>query len=84
MAVLTTPGDFNKDNTVDSADYVVWRRTNGTPEGYDTWRANFGRTFINVSGADANVANATIPEPATLVLLMLAGAACCTRRSRAA
>src|SRR6266480_2637010 len=25
-------GDFNGDNKVDMADYVVWRKTNGTPQ----------------------------------------------------
>ena len=29
-------GDYNSDGTVDAADYVVWRDTNGTPEEYQT------------------------------------------------
>ena len=33
----TSMGDFNGDGTVDAADYVVWRKTDGTPLGYDTW-----------------------------------------------
>jgi hypothetical protein len=50
------PGDYNGNGTVDAADYVLWR--NGgplqnegadpgivTPEDYNVWRANFGRTF---------------------------------------
>lgn len=37
-----TEGDYNDDGVVDAADYVVWRRDDGTQEGYDAWRANFG------------------------------------------
>jgi sulfatase modifying factor 1 len=57
------PGDYNDDGNVDAADYVVWRKTgiNGQP-GYNTWRANFGRS-INGSGA----ANAQVPEPTSLL-----------------
>lgn len=38
-------GDYNMDNAVNAADYVVWRKTgiNGAA-GYTTWRANFGAT----------------------------------------
>ena len=41
---VALPGDFNDDGTVDAADYVVWRKTDGTQIGYDTWRAHFGET----------------------------------------
>ncbi len=37
-------GDFNSDGTVDAADYVVWRKNNGTQEDYDDWRENFGES----------------------------------------
>jgi hypothetical protein len=38
-------GDYNGDNSVDAADYVWWRKNDGdNPAGYNTWRANFGRT----------------------------------------
>jgi uncharacterized membrane protein len=66
------PADYNRDGTVDAADYVVWRKTDGSPAGYDTWRSQFGATVVsNLSAGD----NAAIPEPATLTL-MLAAAAC--------
>ena len=76
------PGDFNHDGTVDAADYVVWRKTgiNGQ-QGYDDWRFHFGQTIGSSASTSANVA---IPEPATLILLILAAAGCCLRRSRAA
>ena len=37
----STPGDYNQDGNIDAADYVVWRKTDGTQTGYDTWRAHF-------------------------------------------
>jgi hypothetical protein len=43
------PGDYNRNGIVDAADYVVWRKNDGTPAGYDAWRANFG---ANVTSAD--------------------------------
>jgi T5SS/PEP-CTERM-associated repeat protein len=60
------PGDYNGDGTVNAADYVVWRKNDGTQAGYDTWRANFGRTAGSGLGANAN---AGVPEPATLIML---------------
>jgi hypothetical protein len=63
------PGDYNFDGTVDSADYVVWRKYDGTQAGYNTWRTNFGRTVGNGSGAKANT---NVPEPATLLMLNVA------------
>ena len=59
------PGDFNGDNKVDAADYVVWRKTDGTQPGYDLWRTNFGRT----SGSGASLmAGAAVPEHSTMLL----------------
>jgi hypothetical protein len=68
------PGDYNRDGNVDAADYVVWRKQETIQADYNTWRANFGRTVGN--GADAS-ANGTVPEPATLVMLMFAATAWC-------
>jgi hypothetical protein len=74
----TTPalvGDYNDDGVVDAADYVVWRKELGTTytqTDYDLWRANFGQTPGSGAGVSAN---ATVPEPATSVLMILAAAA---------
>jgi hypothetical protein len=78
-------GDYNNDNRVDAADFVVWRKNEGTtnqlpndPIGgmigqahYNQWRANFGNAAL--SGA----ADAVVPEPTamTLALLTLLGLA---------
>jgi hypothetical protein len=73
------PGDYNNDGTVDAADYVVWQKTDGTPQAYDTWRAHFGET----SGS-GSIMNGEVPEPTTLVLLMWMAARCWARRQWAA
>jgi hypothetical protein len=60
--------DFNGDGNVDAADYVVWRKVDGTPQGYDMWRAHFGK-----SGGRSGIvstSNTTVPEPASLMLLI--------------
>jgi hypothetical protein len=48
-AHATLPGDFNGDNVVNAGDYVAWRKTDGTPGGYNTWRANFGESAAGPS-----------------------------------
>jgi hypothetical protein len=92
---LATPmaglaGDYNHDDVVNAADYVVWRKALGQPDppldadgncngqidpgDYDVWQENFGETLG--SGATANSLPATeaVPEPYSLVLLCLASA----------
>jgi autotransporter-associated beta strand protein len=65
-------GDYNEDGRVDAADYIVWRKTNGTTGGYNTWRANFGRTSPGTgSGSSTLGDHAAVPEPSTLVILIL-------------
>jgi hypothetical protein len=61
------PGDYNADGSVDAADYVVWRKTDGTQPGYNVWRTNFGRTAA--SGMTAGQI-AAIPEPAALAIVL--------------
>lgn len=75
------PGDYNRDGVVDAADYTVWRDTLGQSndlradgngnntidaEDYGIWRSNFG---------SANAAAASVPEPASVLLLVCTG--CC-------
>ena len=88
------PGDFNEDGSVDAADYVMWRKNDGTDnalpndnglgtpiraEHYDLWRMNFG------GPASPSISASAIPEPASALLLIIAGV--CwhgTRRRRTA
>ena len=75
------PGDYNQNGTVDAADYVLWRQNVGAPAGtlpndvdsgeigqaqYNTWRANFSNT-----SASASLAIRAVPEPGSLLLLLI-------------
>jgi hypothetical protein len=69
-------GDFNQDGTVDSADFVMWRKTNGSPSDYNTWLANFGQT---TGGGSASYT--MVPEPTATLWLMLALIMGCSRKT---
>jgi hypothetical protein len=83
-------GDYNNDGKVDAADYVMWRKAQGTttvlandPVGgtigtaqYNNWRANFG----NPPGAGSGLGGASVPEPASFGLLLIGLVALCSRR----
>jgi hypothetical protein len=74
-------GDYNDDGTVDAADYVVWRKNDGTAntlpnddiggiigEGqYDQWTTHFGET----AGGGSAMFAAAVPEPGSACLLVL-------------
>ncbi len=78
-------GDADLDGVVTGADYVIWRKHLNSPGGwrdgdfsgngtvdmadYDIWRTNFG---VAPPGSGAGLAEATVPEPQTFVLLALA------------
>jgi hypothetical protein len=70
------PSDFNHDDTIDAADYIVWRKNPGgiyTQDDYYTWRENFGRTLTGSGSSSAfppppSALNNTIPEPSTFIL----------------
>ena len=81
-------GDFNRDGTVDAADYTVWRDSLGQTataaadanednivdlEDYNLWKANFGTTI-------GSTASAVVPEPSTLLLVGLAALVLIVRR----
>jgi hypothetical protein len=77
------PGDYNSDGKVDAADYVVWRKNpgaHGGDAGYTTWRMNFNRP----AGGSAPGAGipAAIPEPASLMLTVVAMSMWSFRRRR--
>jgi len=86
--MLTSPpclaGDYNRDGSVDAADYVVWRVTFGqSREGlaadgdgeidagdYTVWTTNFGADCSTGAGAGL----AAIPEPVGSLLLLIGSA----------
>ncbi len=82
VSVPAIPGDFNHDGAVDSADYVIWRKTGGTSAGYNAWRANFGQPPGAGATGSAGAFPETIPEPASLSLLLVAVMALLTRKTR--
>ena len=83
-------GDYNNDGKVDAGDYATWKKAEGTgnvlandPIGgtigagqYTNWRANFGKP----PGAGSGLEAASVPEPASAVLLMIGLVAFCSRR----
>jgi hypothetical protein len=74
-------GDFNRDQTVDAADYVVWRKGLGTThidDDYGLWRTNF-----QTAGIGGGAVTASLPEPTiTVWLLGFSGVFCGTRARR--
>jgi hypothetical protein len=78
-------GDYNRNGRVDAADYPLWRKTlnqsgsnlpadgngNGTvdPGDLTIWRSNFGNT---AGGAGGGLAEAAVPEPASVAFLSMA------------
>jgi probable HAF family extracellular repeat protein len=74
-ALLTTslPGDYNHDGKIDAADYVIWRKSNGSQSDYNIWRSHFGPSAGSGAagyplGASAEPLPAAVPEPETMVL----------------
>jgi hypothetical protein len=85
LMIIGLAGDYNFDGTVDAADYVVWRKSDGTQTGYNLWRANFGQPAgAGTSAAGDSPAHAAVPEPASSAPLIIAVAGWCLRRGRGA
>ncbi|QDU88901.1 hypothetical protein Pla175_22850 [Pirellulimonas nuda] len=91
--VVNLPGDFNGDGFVDAADYTVWRDNLGANESvlppgtgngsatvdagdYTVWKNSFG----SPASAGLSASQASVPEPATLGLMLLACAAIAVTR----
>ncbi len=96
VAPAGVAGDYNENGVVDAADYVVWRKNNGTsfqlsnevsgttPGQVTQEDYNAWRArFGNTSGSGA-LNGAVIPEPATWLLGMIICAALVAIRSRSA
>jgi autotransporter-associated beta strand protein len=65
-------GDFNADGTVNTADYIVWRKggSSYSQNDYDDWQRNFGRS-LPAGGSPSN-AYSNVPEPLSGMLLSIA------------
>jgi hypothetical protein len=78
LEVLTSTelnGDFNLDGVVDTADYVMWRKTDGTEPQYNLWRTNFGAGSGGSGGAgedNDSLQQMRVPEPATIWIIVAA------------
>ncbi len=70
LAYLKPYPDWNLDDTIDAADYVLLRKAAGTPDEYGAWQEVFGANMAE-DGASA----AAAPEPTTLMLLLIAALA---------
>jgi hypothetical protein len=63
LTAFEPTGDYNGDGNFDAADYVLWRKHDGSQGGYNAWRANFGKSAGNGSASPVQV-----PEPTVLAL----------------
>jgi endoglucanase len=72
-------GDYSRNGVVDAADYVVWRKNLGVfpADAYATWRSHYGQSPGSGSGANTSAA---VPEPATIMLFIVAAAGMSARR----
>jgi hypothetical protein len=91
-------GDYNQNDTIDAADYTVWRdaitagttllSNDPTPGAVDEsdflyWRAHFGQSLGSGAGLVQGLSSsAAVPEPATCVDLLLGTLIFLSRRSR--
>ena len=90
-------GDYNNNGVVDAADYTVWRDavtasntsllndpTPGMVSGSDFtyWREHFGESLGSGAGLGVAHSPATVPEPASLALSLIAGATLLVRVRR--
>ena len=69
-----TPGDLNGDNKVDAGDYVYWRKIGGTSQAYQIWRTKFGNSSPGL-GSEMSPTGSSVPEPSSVLLLLLGLAA---------
>jgi hypothetical protein len=85
--VAALAGDYNRNNVVDAADYVVWRDTLGEtglglpadgncndeidPGDYSLWKSHFGESLAGSGARGSLNSQNAVPEPATWPLLVI-------------
>ena len=70
-SIVDLLGDYNGNGVVDAADYVAWRNNPsafGGATGYDTWKANFGKTL----GAGSVASTGNLRQSQSLPLVSFA------------
>jgi hypothetical protein len=69
--------DYNHNGTVDSADYVLWRKNGGPTIDYTLWRAHFGESLAG----NGVLFDSAIPEPESPRLIIVGVLVCVTSLS---
>jgi hypothetical protein len=81
LPVAELSGDYNHDGKVDAADYVVWRKNNGSQSDYNTWRSHFGQSAGGGASLPSDATpSATVPEPSNVALVLVVCLTFATRR----
>lgn len=92
------PGDFNGNNVVDAADYVVWRYSIGAignnlnadgnrngvvdADDYHIWRAHFGQSATGIGVGASARAELGVPEPSSFISLLITTLVFCLTPNR--
>ena len=74
LDLFRLPGDFNHDDLVDSADYIMWRNGQSAshiPDDYNVWRTHFGQA-AGGGNANGSTVHSVVPEPGSGLLGLLA------------
>lgn len=86
------PGDYNENGFVDAADYTVWRdnvgaatlpnRDSGAVGVVGTSDYNFWRDHFGESAGSGSLGSAAVPEPSSLLLVVVCGMGAVLARAR--
>jgi hypothetical protein len=69
-------GDFNRDGIVDAADFVLWRKLQGSAyvtTDYGVWKTTFGQSLGGGSGSGPPA----VPEPMSASIILVAAIVAC-------
>jgi hypothetical protein len=79
--------DFNDDDRVDGADFVLARNADSSGAGLADWRQQFGETVPDIAAMDRQLSAAlgsgsAIPEPTSFALVLIGALSACRRLRR--